>query len=556
MSGRSWRLARFVERRLDEALVVVLRPASDSREGLAAALDERLGALGEGDPRAADPVAQLARACALAREVGRALLVVVDDPGPIMRDALDAACGIDGARLAWTAPLEAARPSPTDGAVLEVRCETRGLRAAALRGALPAAAWTPESRAVLEHPLAVRVLPLLRGRDWTRPLAMDEVLRLLLVEITYTHAALAGPAFWRRLGAHLLDAGDAPWAPPRALASCAAALAERGVLRPVSGGFLPADRVLASALRAEACADHVAGWPSLPPSDAWEQAWARGRGTRGGPGHLWSPWEDALVRACLSLGPDDGRSVGRWCEALAERWAATGPRMNAQARLALLTSLARADLQHARTVLPRVARAVARRAPELSPLVAGGLALAVVYDTWPLALRRRARALRLLDRVESALDGASLAPLRMLISADTASVVAAIERGRVPTDLDVEWWPVINVALQPDGWSPAVHDDVAAEVSAFQEAVCRAWHAWMLRRCVDPRLSDEARAESEEEAEQVAADRLRAALTGGEPEPRAYWELRARHTRRGHGLGGDGERLIARELYASAVTGP
>ncbi len=563
MSGRSWRLARFVERRLEEGtLVVVLRPTADAREGLAAALDDRLGALGAGDPRAADPAAQLARARALAEAVERQLLVVVDDPGERARGLLAEVCGSAGVRLAWTAPLGAAAPS-----ALEVRCETRGVRTAAIRGALPVDAWTPENRVVFEHPLASRALPLLRDRDWRTPLTLDEVLRLLLAEVTHARAAVAGSAFWRRFGAHLLDAGDAPWTPPRALAQTAATLAERGLLRPAEGGFRPADRVLASALRAEACADVFAGWPSLPPPEAWEQAWRRGRASRGGPAHLWSPWEDALVRACLTLGPEDGRGVGRWSDALAARWG-TGPARGAAgapsdrttqdprlAHLALLTSLARADLQHDRAVLPRVARAVRRRAPGHAPLVVAGLALAVVYDTWPLALRRRARTLRLLDRVERALSTADLAPLRALVAGDAASIVGAILAGRVPTEPEVRWWPVMNVALLPDAWSPAAHEDVTAELRALQEPVCRAWHARMLTRCDDRALGAAERQEAREEAEQIAADRLRAAEADDDAEARGYWRPRARGTERAHGLGGDAERLIAREVYVASVLG-
>jgi hypothetical protein len=219
-------------------------------------------------------------------------------------------------------------------------------------------------------------------------------------------------------------------------------------------------------------------------------------------------------------------------------------------RLALLVSLAGADLLGARPVLPRLAAAVARHTPASVPLVAGALAVAVAYDTWPLALRRRGRALRLVARVARALDDESaLEPLRMLVAGDARAVAEAITLRRVPADPDASWTPVLHLALLDEVWSARRHTDVAAAVQAFQELVCRALHARMLQLATDRSLPMASRADAAEEAAQVAAGRLRSARERTDADAVAWWTPRATTPVERHGLGADTELELARALY-------
>lgn len=532
-------------------------------EGEPAALARAIAeALGPAAPRDDDLAAQVDRLAELGALSLRPVLLVVDPSGDPLHTALSAALrGLaararGGLRLAWTEP---SHPKEADepAVVTEVRCTEAPLSLEAVRRALPEGAWTPESRLVLQRSLAGRVLPRLAGRDWRAPLLHVEVLRRV-----FDHARdAAGPevdaATWEGLLRRLEQDDGGPWSPPRGLASSVDALCRIGVLRRVDGGFQPADAALEAAIRAEGVArTRLTAWNPLPAPAEWRAAWRREsrRVPRmpfvGGPLFPWNPFEDALVGACLGLGEDDADAVRAWAADCGAVLPEGGDDDVRRAALALLASVARADLLRGDGVawLPFLAEALPR---PVRAWAAGALVLALVYDAWPVALHRLERARWLIARVTTALAStpgaaSALQPLDAVLAGDTDALLeAARNLGDIDAfDDDVAWPPIVHLAVFQD-WELGRDVPGATAFGAWQEQFRRVYHA---------RCSAEPGGDWPEEVVGVAWGALRRARRSGDAESERWWRARvAGEPPEEHSLGPRVERDIARALFARVV---
>lgn len=548
-SGTRWRLAWLATHVSQQSHVLLLEPlGDDTGEALAEALASVLGPSGSHprDDTCIDTwLSCLAR---IAHEGERPVMLGLVRPGPIVRGILGEA-SFSGVRYVWTQDLD-----DSDDEVPRVVCPDDLLagRAETLvaRG-LPRSRWTPENRVVLATPLALDVVKSLGVDGWPSGVLLRND---LLQEVREGASRRVGRFravewAWSALADHLRLSPGTAWCPrggPRGHDEACARLVRAGVLTRVPKGFRVVDSTLALALQAGAIERVAFAEGVLPVPETWLAERARARG-------LTSPWDDVLVRGLL--GKVAGAILERWIMDLAAacRRAWSGGLDERRAVLELGVGLARADLLRAGrrpSVLARLLSLLSRddltpQDASLAPTVASGAALATIHDTWPLAWRRRRRALRVLGeclaRTTSSPAHARLSVLRSMLGApgdlavDLEALPASVDAGEDPA-----WAPLVHAAVLEQGW-PDVDDTPSA--GAFQEALAEAY--W--RRCVA--LHDDG-----EEARAVAHGRLRAAQARGDTEAVDRWRGRD-HGHDPHTLGGDAERSLARQLLVVALVG-
>jgi hypothetical protein len=558
-AGSTWRLAALVHRlRGDTPVLALAAPHDDSPDALAAQLCALLVA-------GSAPMA-LSGALEHLVELGTALhgqpgaLLVIDDPGPNTRAALEmiarsvagsANPALRGLRVAWTArqapsdrqvgterragSAAGARPSPppwlTSISVSPTLLE--GARDRLVAAGVAPRMWTAENRLVLETSTALRVAGRLgRTSRLPQPILHND----LLTELLASERARVGedlpslPMLWGVLAAHVMSSADAPWRPPRELVLAfepgIARLIARQVLTREGRGYRILDPLVQDALHVDAArrwlllgdVPGLLGACVVNPPDQ----------TRAG----WSPWHDELVRALVV-----SRRVERWQVQLfrAIEVALRGGLLGGA--FALCAALARADLlaparrpSFAATVLG--AFAAQTRLDGGLCLLVGGVLAGLVHDCWPLCVRRRDRALQILDALDQSLSDAGcfeaaflLVPMRDALAGDLPALLARWPAD--PTDASMDPHPAMKVVLDVmlfDASFPAPAD--LQELRTLQEAFADAWWVRMDlagRIGVDPDEAEEARSD----ALMVAHERLAVARRRKDAESLARWQPRA-----------------------------
>ena len=567
-AGSTWRLAALVHRLRGDTLVLALAaPRDDAPDALAAQLSALLVA--GSAPMTLDSVLEHLVGLRKTLQGEPVALLVVDDPGPNTRAALEAVAksvtgtvagatnaALLGLRVAWTARQAPSAPQVGSerhagsarrvGSAAGVRPPPppwlnaisvsprllEGARDRLVAAGVSLRRWTPANRLALETSTALRVAGRLgRTSRLPEPILHND----LLTELLASERARVGedlpslPMLWGGLADHVMSSADAPWRPPRELALAVepgiARLLARQVLTREGRGYRILDSLLVDALQVDAVRRWLllADVPALlgscifnPPDQ-----------TRAG----WSPWHDELVRALVV-----SRRVERWQTHLSVAITAGFASRHIGGVFALCAALARADLlapagrpSFAARVLG--AFAAQTRLDGALCLLVGGVLAGLVHDCWPLCFRRRDRALQILDALIQSVSDAGcfeaaflLQPMRDALAGDLSALLARWPAD--PTDASMDPHPAMKVVLDVmvfDASFPAPAD--LPEVHALQEAFADAW--WR-RMDVAGRIGVGPEAEeAQTDARMVAHERLAVARRRKDAEAAARWQSRA-----------------------------